>query len=366
MHRGPRIIREIEALKNDYEIIALGTTPPPFEFVEFVKLNTISFFERVLHKLYRIFNSGRPWEGIFYTVNRQLIGMFRKYRPDIIITHEPEFFPYIYRHKNKYKYKVVFNSHEYNPGQIEATKGWSDTYGKFYFNLYRKYLKKLDLLINVSDGIAIKCKQEFSKDSIVIPNACTYYPNIRPVIRDENEKMIKMIHHGGALRERKIEYMIEAVRKLGDPFQLDIMLIAGNQDYLDELKFSVGNIHNVNIIPPVDFFDIVPFINQYDIGLFNLPRDNFNHLHALPNKLFEFIQARLCIVVSASPEVKTVVESNNLGVVSKGFSSEELYDCLKNINMQQINNFKINTDKVAEKLSAERYYRYYLDTLKSL
>ena len=366
LHRGPRIIREIEALKNDYKIIAFGTTPPPFEVVEFEKMNTISIFERVLHKLYRIINGGKLWEGIFYTLNKKLVGMFKKYKPDIIITHEPEFLPYIYRYKDKYKYKVVFNSHEYNPGQFETMKNWANTYGRFYVNLYKKYLNKLDLLVNVCDSIAIKCKDEFGKDSIVIPNACTYYPNIAPVLRDSQEKPIKMIHHGGAMRERKIEYMIEAARKLGSSFQLDIMLVPGNQDYLDELKSLAENIDNVNVIPPVDFCEIVPFINQCDIGLFNLSPYTFNYLHALPNKLFEFIQARLCIVVSNSPEMRKVVEQYNLGLVSKGFSADELYDCLKNIDMNQINNFKINADKAAEKLSAEKYYQYYLDTLKSL
>jgi glycosyltransferase involved in cell wall biosynthesis len=186
------------------------------------------------------------------------------------------------------------------------------------------------------------------------------------VLRDSQEKPIKMIHHGGAMRERKLEYMIEAAQKLGSSFQLDIMLVPGGQDYLDELKSLVENIDNVNMIAPVDFYDIVPFINQYDIGLFNLSPYTFNYLHALPNKLFEFIQARLCIVVSNSPEMKKVVESNNLGLVSKGFSSEELYDCLKNIDRNQINNFKINADKVAKKLSAETYYQYYLNAIKSL
>lgn len=366
LHRAPRIIREIEALKNDYKITILGATPPPFEFVEFVKIDMISIFERALHKLYKIINAGKLWEGIFYSVNKQLAGMFQKYKPDIIITHEPEFLPYLHRYKDKYNYKVVFNSHEYNPLQFETIKNWANTYGRFYFNLYKKYLKKLDLLINVCDGIAMKCKDEFGKDSIVIPNACTYYPDIVPLILNDQENPIRMIHHGGAMRERRTEYMIEAVRKLGSSFQLDIMLVSGDQEYLDELKLLAANFDNVNILPPIDFYDIVPFLAKYDIGLYNMPANGFNQINSLPNKLFEFIQARLCIVISNSPEMKKVVEQNNLGLVSKGFSSEELYDCLKNIDRHQINNFKANADKVAERLSAEKYYQYYLDTVKSL
>lgn len=366
LHRGPRIIREIEALKNDYKIIALGITPPPFEFVEFVKYDTISIFEKVLHKLYKIITAGRPWEGIFYSINKKLSGMLQKYKPDIIITHEPEFLPYIFRHKDKYRYKVVFNSHEYSPQEFDTIKNWTNTYGKFYFNLYKKYLNKLDLLINVCDGIAVKCREVFGKESIVIPNACTYYPDIVPIIRDEKENVIKMIHHGSAIRERKIEDMIDTVKKLGGSFQLDIMLVAGDQEYLHELKLLVEDLDNVKVIPSIEFYDIVSFLNKYDVGLYNMPANGFNQLNSLPNKLFEFIQARLCIVVSNSPEMKKVVEQNNLGLVSKGFSSMELYDCLKNIDMKQINNFKINSDKAAEKLSAEKYYQYYATAIKSL
>jgi Glycosyltransferase Family 4 len=366
LHKSPRIIREIEALTGDYKIIAFGTTPPPSEFAEFEKNDMISIVEKVFQKLYKIITSGKQWEGRFYTVNKRLRELFRKYNPDIIITHESQFLPYIYRYKNIYNFKVIYNAHEYYPLEFESRKNWTNTYGKFYLNLYKKYLSKLDMMVNVCDGIAVKCKEEFGKDSIVIPNACTYHAEIVPVLRDNQEKLIKIIHHGAAIRERKLEYMIEAALKLGSSFQLDLMLVPGDKKYLAELTALVSTIDNVNIIPSLNFRDIVPFINQYDIGLFNLPPLIFNYLHALPNKLFEFIQARLCIVVSNSPEMKKVVENNNLGLVSAGFSASELYECLKNINMQQINNFKINAHRAAEKLSAEMYYQYFSNAIKSL
>jgi glycosyltransferase involved in cell wall biosynthesis len=366
LHTGPRIIREIEALKNNYRIIAAGTTPPASHQAAFEKIDTISIVERALHKIYVIFSGGKPWEGRFYTINKKLKQLFKKYKPDIIITHECQFFPYIYRHKDICNFKVVFNAHEYHPLEFDISENWVRTHGRFYYNLYKKYLNKLDLLVNVSDGIAAKCKEEFGKDSIVIPNACGYHAELAPVLRDDAQKLIKIIHHGAAIRERKIEYMVEAVQKLGNSFQLDLMLVPGNPRYLAELKTLVSTIENVNIIAPLNFHEIVPFINRYDIGLINLPAVVFNNLHALPNKLFEFIQARLCIVVSDSPEMKKVVENNNLGLVSAGFSVVELYDCLKTITMQRVNKFKINSHNAAGKLSAERYYQYYLDAINTL
>ena len=359
------MIREIEALKNDYEIIALGRTPSPFDFVKFEYYNLPTVYERALHRIYRMANKGNIWPHRFYSINKKLSGLFKKYKPDIVITHEPEFLPYIDRYKNTYRFKVVFNAHEYCPLQSDTRANWINTAGLFYFNLYKKYLNKIDLLVNVCDGIAVKCKEEFGKDSIVIPNASIYYSRILPVLHDK-ENVIKIIHHGLAIRERKVEYMVEAVARSGNFFHLDLMLAPGDKQYIDELNLLVKKIDNVRIIPSVGFYDIVPFLNKYDIGLYNMPTNGFNQLNSLPNKLFEFIQARLCVVVSNSPEMKKIVQQYNLGLVSTGFSPDELYGCLKDMSMEQINNFKMNAHDAAEKLSAEKYYQYYLSTIKSL
>ena len=48
----------------------------------------------------------------------------------------------------------------------------------------------------------------------------------------------------------------------------------------------------VRIVPPVLSHEVVSFIHQYDMGIFILEPINFNYTHALPNKLFEFVQAR--------------------------------------------------------------------------
>ncbi len=359
------MIREIDALKDEFEIITLGRTASPFKFVEFEYYNLPTIYERGLHRIYRTFNKGKEWAGSFYSIDKKLHQLFEKHKPGIVITHEPEFFPYIFRYKNKYNFKVVFNAHEYCPLQFDTRENWINTGGKFYYNLYKKYVTKLDLFINVCDGIDVKCREEFDTGSIVIPNVSTFY-EISPVLHDEKEKIIKLIHHGGAIRERKIEYMIEAVKKLGGAFHLDLMLVPGDTEYIAELKLMSDKIDNVNIIPAVQFYDIVPFLNKYDIGLYNMPANGFNQLNSLPNKFFEFIQARLCIVISNSPEMKKIVDQYQLGLVSTGFTAEELFDRLKDINMQQINNFKMNASASAEILSTEKYYQYYLDAIKLL
>jgi hypothetical protein len=122
----------------------------------------------------------------------------------------------------------------------------------------------------------------------------------------------------------------------------------------------------IRFIEPVAFGEIIPFINRYDIGIFNLPEHNYNYAVALPNKLFEYIQARLCIVVSPSVEMKRIVETYKLGYVSKGFTLQEFAQTIKNISTAEIYACKEHSDNFAFELSDNQYQALYLRKVKEL
>jgi hypothetical protein len=108
---------------------------------------------------------------------------------------------------------------------------------------------------------------------------------------------------------------------------------------------------------PVFFHEAVPTdqivktINQYDIGLFILEPVNFNYLHALPNKFFEYIQARLAIAVSPNPEMKTLVEQYELGVVAKDYTAVTMADAIREMSKEKIAFYKSQSHKQAQTLS---------------
>ncbi|MBP3742138.1 MAG: hypothetical protein J6J00_04050, partial [Treponema sp.] len=101
-----------------------------------------------------------------------------------------------------------------------------------------------------------------------------------------------------------------------------------------------------------DVNEISRFINKFDIGIYILDNKDINHKYALPNKFFEFVQARLAIVVGDSSEMRNYINKYNLGVSANSNNPEELANEILKLSKQDIMRFKINSDKHAEVLSA--------------
>ncbi|MCX8491319.1 MAG: hypothetical protein ORN54_09655, partial [Cyclobacteriaceae bacterium] len=191
----------------------------------------------------------------------------------------------------------------------------------------------------------------------VVVNNATWYNPIEPSLTYPNK--IRMIHHGGATVSRNLENMIEMMRYLDDRFTLDLMLVvpeiasSKTKNYINHLKNIAINDPRIKFIPPVKSNDVVNFINRYDIGIILIPPVNFNYANGLPNKLFEFIQAKLAVATGPIPEVAQIVNTFSLGVVSEDFTAKKLADKLLAITDVELITLKKNSAKAATSLSAE-------------
>ena len=99
--------------------------------------------------------------------------------------------------------------------------------------------------------------------------------------------------------------------------------------------------------------EIIPVTNQYDIGLFLAPPTTFNLQYTLPNKLFEFIQARLVVAIGPSIEMSKGVKKFNCGVVSKDFDPRSMANELNRLTTEKIMEFKQRSHEAASELNAD-------------
>ena len=202
----------------------------------------------------------------------------------------------------------------------------------------------------VSKLIQDKFQTHVKINSTVITNAPNYI-DLKP--QPVEPSRIKIIHHGIALRERDIEHMATLIDHLDERFELNFMMTMPDKTYYEELEVKFKNNNRINFLPTVPLEQLVTFLNRFDIGYYILPPVNFNTKFALPNKLFEFIQARLCVAFAPSPEMKAVIEKYNLGIVATDFTPKAVAEKIRSLSVNDIMNFKINSNKYAMELSAE-------------
>jgi hypothetical protein len=134
------------------------------------------------------------------------------------------------------------------------------------------------------------------------------------------------------------------------------MLLPGYDSYWDYLVNLVNTRNNVRIIPSVKMQEIIPTIKKYDIGVFIVPPANFNLKHTLPNKLFEYIQARLAVAIGPSPEMQEIVKKYQCGFISDDFSPKSMAELLNRQTAESIYQFKMNADIAAGELNNEKNF----------
>lgn len=133
----------------------------------------------------------------------------------------------------------------------------------------------------------------------------------------------------------------------------DLFLMPNDPAHLGELQSLASTVPGVTVHHPVAYRDLVTRLNDYDLGVFVLPPTTRNYEWALPNKFFDFVQARLGIVVGPTPQMAQYVHDHGLGVVTDDFTAESLGRALRAITDEQVADFKAASNAVAQALSAE-------------
>ena len=110
---------------------------------------------------------------------------------------------------------------------------------------------------------------------------------------------------------------------------------------------------NVNILEQVPYDQIIKQLQSYDMGIHLLPDTCFNHRHALPNKIFEYIQARLGWIVTPLPEICNLVESHGDGVATAGETADDCIVALERIQLEDVSRYKEASHKASSILNAE-------------
>ncbi|MBJ48760.1 MAG: hypothetical protein CMG59_06310 [Candidatus Marinimicrobia bacterium] len=355
LSKSPRPMRQIEALKDRNIVDTVGVRASGLER-NFYKINKSHVIIEILKlpllllRMYQIYYWDKYKKNILKTIGKNDY--------DLIIVHEIRMLPLALKISNRAK--IILDAHEYSPENFNDDLIWRIFIKHFYIYLCERFINKCDKIITVCDGIANLYKKNFNVDCEVITNATEHF-ELEPIKTELNK--IKIIHHGNASSSRKLELMIEMMDFLDDRFELYLMLVAKrtNKIYFNKLKKISKGYSNVYFLKPVTYSEIVPYSNQFDIGIQFHPPVNINLQFGLGNKFFEFIQSRLAIAIGPSVEMRKYVEKYDLGIVSESFNPKSMAAKLNSLSSQDIINFKNNSHKNALKLSSNSNKKKFLE-----
>ena len=266
---------------------------------------------------------------------------------DVIILEDLKLLPLVINKKNKSK--IIFDAREYYPKQFENSIVFKLIESKFNYRLCYNYVNKTDLMLTVSRKIQEEYSNKFKVDVKLIMSA----PKFNDItINDINPKKIKIVHHGMANRNRQLEKMINCFKDFNDNFIFDLYLV-GNNKYIEELKLIASDCQRIQIKNPIKHDQIVKTLSSYDIGFFYVEPSTFNLKYCLPNKFFEFIQARLAILTGPTSEMSFLIDKYEIGMYSKKFDTNEIIKLVNNMTLDNLKTYKKNTHFAAQNLCFE-------------
>lgn len=217
--------------------------------------------------------------------------------------------------------KIVFDCHELFPEIPELV--YRKRIKKFWLFLEKKLLPKIKNKYTVCDSIAHFYREKYQTDFKIVKNL----PNKKKLEKGtfsfdtQNKKII--LYQGATNIGRGLDFMIEAMKFIEN----HIFVIVGYGDVYHQLKEKVNaerlehKVYFLGRLVPKELHKITPLANlgislEEDLGL--------NYRFALPNKIFDYIQAEVPILVSNLPEMKKIVQDFGVGEVAVERNSKKL------------------------------------------
>lgn len=343
--RDPRVWRQIKALRQTYHITVVGLADPELEGVDFFPIK-----RKPKKSLGELVRAAGLLAGIHGPAGRRFYlaqpGQVNNVHFDLVFCNDAEPLPLAFALAKGVP--VLFDAHEFYPLEFESSLKWRIFLQRYLTGLCREYIPRCAAMTTVSQGLA----ERYEKDFGVLPEVVFSAPELveqNPSRTDPAH--IRLVHHGAANRDRGLEQMIEIMRCLDGRFSLDLYLV-GDQRYINTLKALAKGCPSIHWREPLPMQEIPTRLNGYDVGLCFLLPNTFNIARSVPNKLFEFLQARLAIAVGPSPDMAAIVREHNLGIVSDDFSPQAMAKCLNALTRDDIARYKVNTHNAAELFNA--------------
>lgn len=343
-----RVLKQIHRLEESYDVVSCGFGPAPKSGTRHIELTETEPRAVVLARaalirlrLYRLAYLVTP---AVRAAKRALRGE----RADAVLANDLDTAGLALSIADPAR--IHLDLHEYWLGLHDDVAAWRTLRQPYYRWQLERWARRIGSVTTVSRTIATRYAEEFGIRAGVVVNASGF----RDLTPRPAGQPLRFVHSGGSQPSRRIENMMRAVAASQRGAVLDLYLVGEGTDYyrsLVRLAEELGD--RITILPPVPADQLIETLNSYDVGIHVLPPTNTNNELALPNKFFDYVQARLALVIGPTHSMAELLRAHDLGVVTADFEPASLTAVLDALDQTRVDEFKAHAHAAARELSAE-------------
>lgn len=339
-----RLLKQIAVFRDDYDIVTCGYGPTPDGVREHITIPDELAVWRYPRLLVILRQYRRAYRGnaAIAAATRALAG--RTF--DVAIANDVDAMGVVL--SAAVRDGIHADLHEYAPRQHEELLRFRLFVKPFIEWMCRRHVARADSWTTVSAGLARAYEKRFGFRAEVVTNAAPYVvteptPGHRP---------LRLVHSGAALRNRHLGVLVDGVLAAQEA-TLDLYLTPNDPGYLQELRDTASRSDRITLHDPVPYRMLAETLRGFDVGVHILPPVNFNNRWALPNKIFDYVQARLGVICGPSPEMAEYVRRYGIGWVADDFTAAALTRTIDGLTASDVNAAKAASHEHARELSSE-------------
>lgn len=260
-----------------------------------------------------------------------------RFRPDLVIANDWRALPIAFVAKRGYGARIIYDSHEFAPEEFADSKRWRLLARQHVVRIEEQHINAADAIVTVSEGIADALAGRYG---LTRPTVISNTPSWQAITFRPTGSAIAVLYHGAVVPRRGLETLIQSVRLWPEHFRLIIRgpTQGGFDQQLRALAAPLaGRIAFEPAVPPDQ---VVHAAAAADIGIFLLSNSTTHARFAMPNKIFEYMQAGLMVVSSGLPEIRTLLERAGCGLALEKDTPEAIAAQLAALTPEAIDHCK--------------------------
>ncbi len=261
--------------------------------------------------------------------------------------------------------KIVYDAHEYET-EINGLFGIK----KIVIQKLEKFLiRHVDRVITVSDAIAEEYVNLYGiqKPALVL-NTPPYTELIkqnlfRETLQIDEDKTI-FLYQGNLTKGRGIEAIIETFKQIQN--DKDVIIFMGYGPLENDIQKAAMVSKSIYFHPAVNPEVLLDYTSSADFGISTIEDTCLSYRYCLPNKMFEYIMAEVPVIVSNLPEMKKVVETHKVGIITKNNGREALKVAIREIAKLDKKELNTNIKKAKNIFNWEKQEKDLIDLYRTL